>query len=71
MFTSLAKGLYECISDSGKCYICDVSNRSCTCKAWYYKHRPCKHLKVLGVKNGDDDKNKRRHSSKVLYKSKK
>ena len=49
MFTSLAKGLYECISDSGKTYVCDLDLKSCTC--WGFRRwGHCRHLKKLGVK---------------------
>lgn len=50
MFTSLARGLFECVSDSGEKYMVDMENSSCTCKSWYFKHRPCKHLLFLGKK---------------------
>lgn len=55
MFTTVGKGLYECKSMSGNTYLCDIENKTCTCKSWYYSKEPkiCKHLKKLGVKDNE------------------
>lgn len=45
----MAEGLYKCQSDSGEEYMCDVINKTCNCKRFYYNKVPCKHLKALGV----------------------
>ena len=50
MFETLDKGIYICHSDSLKDYYCDIENHTCTCKAWLCGNRPCRHLKVLGIK---------------------
>ena len=54
IFTSCGLGLFKCIGDSGKEYMVDRENKSCTCKSWYYGKRPCKHLKFLGVKEWEE-----------------
>jgi len=56
MYTSIGKGVYECHSISGFSYTCDIQNKKCTCKAWQYGKRPCKHLKVLGVGKANNDR---------------
>lgn len=57
MFTSIGKGLYGCVSDSGNNYLCDLENKTCNCKGFYYGQKRdnkgsklCKHLVFLGVK---------------------
>lgn len=49
--TSLSKGTFETIGDSGEVYVTDIINKTCTCRSWFFKtKRPCRHLIHLGVK---------------------
>lgn len=42
----------NCLSNKKK-YLCDIENKTCNCKSWFYSKNPktCKHLKKLRIKN--------------------
>ena len=52
IFTSIARGIFECIGDSKEVYTVDIENETCNCKSWILgNNRPCKHLRFFEVKN--------------------
>lgn len=50
MFTTRARGLYDCKSDSGEDYVVDIESKTCTCRSWFYR-KNCRHLAHFGIKN--------------------
>jgi len=57
IFTSIGRGQWEVIGNSGNVYVTDTENKTCTCKGFYYGQRrdkdgnkTCSHLDFFMVK---------------------
>lgn len=55
IYTSIARGMYECYGEHGEKYIVDIENQTCLCKGWYYKKK-CKHLDLFNIRRSKDEK---------------